>query len=402
MLRCGNPSFAKTNGFAHHWNLIWQPPQEQFPAARLDSDRSEVTRLGRAPEQARTASDRGRSQTIGSTGRNWVLDRTASPVVLNSVLRHQPHTADLTEGRVAIDGVRLNPIDVQPAIAAYRRMVRDVEFDICELAPTTYYIARAYGAPFKALPIFLTRRFHHLGFAVRPDSGIETPKDLEGKKVGVRAYSVTTGVWSRGIFADEFGMDSSKVTWVVDDEEHVRELKLPSNVVHAPEGKSLASMMASGEIQAGFTANAGIGREGKPQPGWEAKQRVETTSYRELFPDGLERSADLYRRTGIYPFHGLVVVREAILDRHPWIAGAIFRAFNTAKLNWLAKLTSGEAQDKESREYRDFSAIVGDDPLPYGIEANRPTIEALIDYSLEQKLMPRRLSVDDLFVDTKA
>lgn len=330
------------------------------------------------------------------------MDQISTPVVLNSVLRHQPRTADLTEGRVAIKGVKLNPIDVQPAIAAYRRMVRDVEFDICELAPTTYYIARAYGAPFKALPIFLTRRFHHLGFVVRPDSGIQTPKDLEGKKVGVRAYSVTTGVWSRGIFANDYGMDSSKVTWVVDDEEHVQQLKLPPNVEHAPEGKSLASMMASGEIQAGFTANAGIGREGAPQPGWEAKKRVETSSYRELFPNGLELSADLYRRTGIYPFHGLIVVRDSVLEAHPWIADEIYKGFVTAKQNWLAKLKSGEAQDKESQEYREFSRIVGDDPLPYGIEANRPTIEALIDYSLQQKLMPRRLSVDDLFVDTKA
>jgi 4,5-dihydroxyphthalate decarboxylase len=102
---------------------------------------------------------------------------------------------------------------------------------------------------------------------VRSDSGIRTPKDLEGKKVGVRAYSVTTGVWTRGILTNEYGVDSSKVTWVVDDEEHVTQLQLPANVVHVEQGKSLAGMMASGEIRAGFTANAGIGREGPPQPG---------------------------------------------------------------------------------------------------------------------------------------
>ena len=95
---------------------------------------------------------------------------------------------------------------------------------------------------------------------MRPDAGITHPRDLEGKKVGVRAYSVTTGVWTRGIFVNEFGLDSSKVTWVVDDEEHVATLKLPRNVIHAPEGKSLQRMMASGEIQAGFTGPAGVGR----------------------------------------------------------------------------------------------------------------------------------------------
>ena len=116
-------------------------------------------------------------------------------------------------------------VEVVPIIHAFRRMVRDLEFDICEMAPTTYMIARARGAPYIALPIFVMRRFHHGGFVVRPDAGIAVPKDLEGKKVGVRAYSVTTGVWTRGIFVNEYGLDSSKVTWVVDDEEHVTTLE---------------------------------------------------------------------------------------------------------------------------------------------------------------------------------
>src|SRR5205823_484164 len=131
-----------------------------------------------------------------------------------------------------------------------------------------------------------TRQFHHQGLVVRNDSGIRTPEDLEGKKVGVRAYSVTTGVWARGILSNEYGVDSSKVTWVVDDEEHVTQLQLPANVVHVPEGKSLASMIALGEIHAGFTANAGIGREGPPQPGWEAKESQTTAAYEELWKDG--------------------------------------------------------------------------------------------------------------------
>jgi 4,5-dihydroxyphthalate decarboxylase len=159
------------------------------------------------------------------------------------------HTAALKDGRVKIAGIEPDFVEVTPIIGAFRRMVRDLEFDVCEMAPTTYMIARALGAPFIALPVFLVRRFHHCGVVVRPESGIMTPKDLEGEKVGVRAYSVTTGVWTRGIFVNEYGLDSSKVTWVVDDEEHVVSLALPPNVEQAPDGKSLAAMMANAELR---------------------------------------------------------------------------------------------------------------------------------------------------------
>src|ERR1700751_2225076 len=168
-------------------------------------------------------------------------------VPLKIAIAEHPHTSAIRNGSIPIEGVDAEFVTVKPQIGAFRRMVRDVEFDVCEIAPTTYIIARAYGAPFVALPIFVVRRFHHSGLLVRPDAGIKTSKDLEGKKVGVRAYSVTTGVWTRSVLIEEFGVESAKVTWVVEEEEHVTSLKLPSNVVHASDGKSLASMMASGE-----------------------------------------------------------------------------------------------------------------------------------------------------------
>ena len=162
------------------------------------------------------------------------------------------HTAAVKDGTIPIEGVEANFVEVVPIIAAFRRMVRDVEFDVCEMAPTTYLIARARGAPYIALPIFVMRRFHHGGFVVRPDADIKAPKDLEGKKAGVRAYSVTTGVWTRGIFTNEYGLDASKVTWVVDDEEHVTTLKLPDNVIHAPPGQSLAEHDGERRIAGGL------------------------------------------------------------------------------------------------------------------------------------------------------
>src|SRR3984957_8197768 len=278
------------------------------------------------------------------------------------------HTSALKDGSVRIDGVAADFVEVAPIIAAYRRTVRDLEFDVCEMAPTTYLIARAHGAPFIGLPIFLMRRFHHSGFVVRSETGIRAPKDLEGRNVGVRAYSVTTGVWTRGIFVNDYGLDSAEVTWVVDDEEHVASLKLPPNVIHAPPGHSLAGMMASGQLQASFTGNAGIGRAGPPVAGWQQSGPADATAYPELFADAADLEAAWFARTGIYPIHGVGVVKTEVLARHPRIARSLFNAFLEAKNAYLRRLIGGVVDAPDDRRYRALSAFVGD-PLPYGIAA---------------------------------
>jgi len=310
------------------------------------------------------------------------------------------HTRAVKSKEVPIEGIEPEFVEVVPIIGAFRRMVRDLEFDICEMAPTTYMIARARGAPYIALPIFLMRRFHHGGFVVRPDAGVGKPKDLEGKKVGVRAYSVTTGVWTRGIFVNEYDLDSSKVTWVVDDEEHVATMKLPPNVVRAPEGKSLQSMMKSGEIQAGFTGPAGVGRAGPPVSGWDKASGAATAAdiYPELIADVERVEADWFRRSGIYPIHGLIVVKEEHIKRHPRLPRSLMNAFAAAKKTYLDEL-AGERGDKpEDKRYRKFLSLMKD-PLPYGMTANRPSIEALVTYSLQQGLIPSRPKLDQVFVE---
>jgi 4,5-dihydroxyphthalate decarboxylase len=316
-------------------------------------------------------------------------------VPLKIAVAEHPHTSAIRNGSIPIEGVDPEIITVQPQIGAFRRMVRDVEFDVCELAPTTYIIARAYGAPFVALPIFVVRRFHHSGLLVRPDAGIKHPKDLEGRKVGVRAYSVTTGVWNRQVLIDEFGLDSSKVTWVVDDEEHVTQLKLPPNVIHAPQGRSLAEMMADGELAAGFEGAAGIGRSGSPTGGWKTVE----ADYPDLFPNAEAIEAGYYQRTGIYPMHGTIVVKDSVLKEHPWIAKSLFDAFKQAKDEWLARLDAGEATSATDKKYLKLREIVGHDPLPYGVEANLKTIQALEETAFKQGLTPRRMSIEQLFVD---
>jgi 4,5-dihydroxyphthalate decarboxylase len=319
-------------------------------------------------------------------------------VHLKIAIAEHPHTSAIRNGSIPIEGVDAEFITVQPQIGAFRRMVRDVEFDVCELAPTTYIIARAHGAPFVALPIFVVRRFHHAGLLVRPDAGIKSPKDLEGKKVGVRAYSVTTGVWTRQVLIDEFGLDSSKVTWVVDDEEHVTQLKLPSNVIHAAEGTSLNEMMGKGELVAGFAAAAGIGRTGAPTGGWKEAE----VDYPDLFPNAAALEADYFKRTGIYPMHGTIVVKDSVLAQHPWVAQSIFDAFAKAKKDWLARLDAGQATAASDKKYLELRKIVGHDPLPYGLKENLKTIEALEQTAFKQGLTPRRMSIPELFVDPKA
>jgi 4,5-dihydroxyphthalate decarboxylase len=309
------------------------------------------------------------------------------------------HTRGVKSGANPIEGIEPDFVQVVPIIAAFRRMVRDLEFDVCEMAPTTYMIARARGAPYIALPIFLMRRFHHGGFVVRPDADIREPKDLEGKKVGVRAYSVTTGVWTRGIFVNEYNLDSSKVTWVVDDEEHVTSLELPPNVIHAGPGQSLQSMMASGEIQAGFTGPAGVGRSGPPISNWDmnAPTGGEAGTYPELLANVEEIEAEWFRRTRIYPIHGLIVVTDDKLKAYPALARALMDAFVAAKEPYLADLRARKGDKPEDKRYRKFLALM-DDPLPYGISANRASIEALVTYALQQKLIPSRPNLDEIFV----
>jgi hypothetical protein len=209
---------------------------------------------------------------------------------------------------------------------------------------------------------------------------------------------VTTGVWTRGIFANEYGMDSSKVTWVVDDEEHVTTLKLPSNVIHAPDGKSLAGMMASGELQAGFTGPAGIGRAGPPTGAWEQGGQKPAEVYPELIPNVAQTEADWFRRTGIYPIHGLITVKTEVLIKYPHVARSLYDAFVEAKKPYIAHLKGTEGDSADEKKYRGLMPLVGD-PLPYGLKANMPSIEAMLTYGLQQKLIPARMPLDEVFVD---
>src|SRR5205085_8634510 len=170
---------------------------------------------------------------------------------LTAVTRTQGNNQALKDGTVKPKTFDFEFIEVNPLIDAFRRMVRGLEFDICEMAITTYICARAHGKRMTAVPIFLVRAFHHGAILVNTKAGIRTPKDLEGKRVGVnRGYTVTTGVWARSILQEEHGVDLGKITWVLSGDEHVEEYRSPPNVVPIEKGKKMAEMLAACELVA--------------------------------------------------------------------------------------------------------------------------------------------------------
>src|SRR5215813_13220338 len=297
--------------------------------------------------------------------------------VLKTAIATYPHTQSLKDGTVTAPGIQFEHLEITPIIAAFRRMCRTLEFDVSEMAITTYLTAKAYNKPFTALPVFVVRQFHHSSIVYNVKSGVQSPKDLEGKRVGVRAYTVTTGVWARGILATEYGVDLSKVTWVLNDEEHVEEYhqKYPANVVYQP-----GAMVANGALAAAI----GVGR-------------VDSPDVKPLIPNAREAEALWYRKTGIYPINHTVVVKDALLQANPTLAPQLFDAFKEAKAAFLQRLSSGAELSGEEQALAQRRSLMGDDPLPYGLARNRPALQAVIQFAHDQQILPRLVSPEEMF-----
>ncbi|MBI1996513.1 MAG: ABC transporter substrate-binding protein [Deltaproteobacteria bacterium] len=299
--------------------------------------------------------------------------------ILKTAIGNYPHTKSLKDGAVSVPGILFEHVEISPIIGAFRRMCRTLEFDLCEMAITTYLTAKAHNKPFTALPVFVVRHFHHSPIAYNAKAGVQSPKDLEGKKVGVRAYTVTTGVWARGILATEYGVDLDKITWVVVDEEHVQEYRKPANVMERP-GAKLAEMLVKGELAAAI----GVGK-------------VDSPDIKPLIPDAAAAEAAWYRKTGIYPINHTVVVKDSLLQSDPSLAPRLFAGFEAAKVQFLRELSSGIELPVEAQTLAKRRSIVGDDPLPNGVECNRKALEAIIRFAHEQKILPRAVKPEEVF-----
>ena len=307
------------------------------------------------------------------------MTAAGGPVTLKTAVATYAHTKALKDGTVTAPGIRFEHVEVNPIVAAFRRMVRTLEFDVSEMAITTYLTAKAHNKPFTALPIFVMRQFHHAPIAYNVKSGVKSPKDLEGKKVGVRAYTVTTGVWARGILATEYGVDLDKVTWVVVDEEHVQEYQKPANVLEKP-GANLGKMLAEGELAAAIGAG-----------------QVDSPDVKPLIASAREAEAAWYRKTGIYPINHTVVVKDSLLQADPTLAPRLFGAFKEAKAAFLKQLDSPASLSGDAQALAQRRSIVGDDPLPNGVARNRKALEAIIQFARDQRILPRAVSPEEVF-----
>lgn len=307
--------------------------------------------------------------------------------VLRTVTRAQGANQALVSGEVTPATATLEMVDVPVLIDGFRRMVRHLEFDVCEMAMTTYLCAKEAGVAFTAIPVFLVRGFHHGAVVTHPAAQVTAPRDLQGRRVGVhRGYTVTTGVWARAILDVEHDVDLDGVTWVVSGDEHVESYRPPKNVEPVAPGQTLADLLTTGQLAAVVGTDI-------PRP-----------DVHPLLVDPEAQAVAALRQRGFYPINHLVVVRDELLHAYPDLAPDLFDAFVRAKAPYVASLTSkGAATEADPNGsptdaiLRTVVEVTGADPLPYGIAPNRTMIEELVDHAVRQHILKRRPAVDALF-----
>jgi 4,5-dihydroxyphthalate decarboxylase len=273
---------------------------------------------------------------------------------LKTLLGDYPVTKALKDGQVSSSNLKLEYENVKP-VQAFKRVVRDLEFDVAELALVTYLLARAHGKPLRLLPAVLTARFQHPYLVYNAERGALKPGELNGKRIGQRSYSVTTATWLRGILADQHGVDLGSVRWVTFEEPHVAEFRDPPNVQRAPKGKEIAAMLLAGELDAAILGE--IPTDPRLRP---------------LIADTEAAAADWRRRTGAaLQINHMVVLKDSVERK---IADEIYGLL------------------VESRK-----AAGNPETNPFGLEANRQNLEVAIDCVYRQRMIPRRFGVDELF-----
>lgn len=319
-----------------------------------------------------------------------------TPPVLTMACQAYDRVQPLRDGTVQVGGARLNFLDL-PVEETFFRMVRYREFDIAELSLSSYVLSLARGAPFVAVPVFPSRAFRHSGIYVRADSPVKDPAELAGGAVGVPEYQITASVWIRGILAEHHGLPVSAVryrTGGLDQPGRVEKLKLdlPPDVEVRPIGPAdtLSQLLLDGELDAVYSAR-NPGPFNTPGGG----------GIRRLFPDPAGAELAYHARTGIFPIMHTLVIRRDVYEQHRWLARELVKACEAAKAIGLAGLGETAALRYALpwlwAEVARTRAALGDDWWPYGVAANRATLETFLRYSHEQGLAARRYEPEELF-----
>lgn len=284
---------------------------------------------------------------------------------LKTLLGDYPNTRALRRGELTSSRVAFEFADVPQVASAFKRTVRNLEFDVSELAIVTYLMAKAHGKPYVLLPAVVLGRFQHPFMVYNSARGELRPGDLNGKRVAIRSYSVTTSMWLRGILASDYGVDIDSIRWVTFEEPHVAEFKDPPSVERAPAGKELLKMLLDGEVDAAVLRDPEL-----PDP-----------RLKRLISDPDQAAHDWHARNRAIQINHMVVVRDSLSKSDPDAVREIYRLLREAKRRAPAP-AAGEL-----------------DMTPFGLEANRRNLEVAIDYVYKQRLIPKRFKVDELFDD---
>jgi len=279
---------------------------------------------------------------------------------LKTLIGTYPHTAPLKSGALRSDRLDFEFTEIVPVWDGFKGMIRDDRYDVSEMAIVTYLLAKAHGKPLALLPAAMIGRFQHPYAIYNASKGPMTPADLKGKRVGIRSFTTTTGAWIRGILANDYGVDLDSIEWVTFEEPHVAEYK--DTTQRAPKGRKIVPMLLDGELDAVLGESSGDPR------------------IKSLFGDPQAEAQRWYAKHKVVPINHLVVMRAHDVTADPDGAREVYRLLRAGKR--LAGPASAP------------------DPVPFGIEANRPSLAMIAEYAFQQRLLPRRVSVDDMFAET--
>jgi 4,5-dihydroxyphthalate decarboxylase len=329
-------------------------------------------------------------------------------LTLSFVSAFNERVEPLMDGTVEIEGVELIPTYSHPGETFWRQL-KFQEFDVGEMSLSSYLIARSRGVDMIAIPVFPSRRLFHCEVAYHADSGVREPADLVGKRIGVAEYQQTAALWTRGILEHDFGVSQYKVEWFMERTEELSHggatgFKPPPGISlqRIPPDKSLASMLLARELDAAavvgpWTRSASVVDRSSRIPGSGDWSKIKL-----LFPDRMAESRRFFKKHGFLPANHTYIIRGDIYRKYPWVAFNLYSGFVKAKALAAEKLLERIPSALFfGREYLAMTKeIVGEDPFAYGINANRPMLEQLVDYSHEQGLTKEKTKIEDLFAES--